>query len=253
MKIKKFKKDRGNTYKILFDNEEEITLYDDVIVKYNLLVSKELTDKLLDEIKNYNEFLNGYYSSIKYMNRKMRTELEIKNFLKKQDIVDKDIDIIINMLYKDGYLNKINYLCSFLNDQYNLTLNGPNKIIKNLNELGYENNEIIEYLYKYDWDSRIEKIVKKKIKLNHKLSINSLKQKILNDLINLGYDKDKINKELEKAQFLEEDDILKNELIKIKKKYSLKYSENDLKYKVVNFLYKKGFKIEDIKRCYDEN
>ena len=46
--------------------------------------------------------------------------------------------------------------------------------------------------------------------------------------------------------------VLKKELNKIKNKYSSKYSGNKLEYKIINYLYKKGFKLEDIKRCLDE-
>ena len=47
--------------------------------------------------------------------------------------------------------------------------------------------------------------------------------------------------------------ILEYELNKIKNKYSVKYSGNELEYKVINYLFKKGFNLSDIKRCYDEN
>ena len=39
MKIKTFKKHNNNKYKIVFDNEESVILYDDIIIKYNLLTN----------------------------------------------------------------------------------------------------------------------------------------------------------------------------------------------------------------------
>ena len=44
MQIDKFKKDKNNLYKIYFTNGDNVLLYDDVIVKYNLLVNKVLND-----------------------------------------------------------------------------------------------------------------------------------------------------------------------------------------------------------------
>ena len=52
MKINKYKKVGKNKYKVYFDNNE-IILFEDVILKYDLLllkdVSLELLDKIIDE------------------------------------------------------------------------------------------------------------------------------------------------------------------------------------------------------------
>lgn len=252
MYIEKFKKDKKNLYKVYLSNDDTILLYDDVIVKYNLLVNKNLSDKLYEEVIQYNSFLEGYYKAIKYINTKLRTEIEIRKYLDKLCISKKNIDKLINKLYEDNYLNKDRYLVAYINDQYNLSNNGPLKIKKDLVGLGYSENDIDEYLYKYEWNDRIDGIIEKKIRLNHRLSNNSLKTKIINDIMKLGYDKEVI---LEKLCYIDlnDDDILFKELSKIKKKYSNKYSEVELEYKVINYLYKKGFNIEDIKRCYNEN
>ena len=70
MRIIKYKKDKSNTYKVYIDNEI-ITLYDDAIIKYDLLLKNSIDQKLFDEIVKYNDFLNGYYKVIKYINKKI--------------------------------------------------------------------------------------------------------------------------------------------------------------------------------------
>lgn len=252
MEIEKFKKDKNNTYKIYFENGEEILLFDDVIVKYNLLVNKEMNKKKYDEIVKYNNFLDGYYKSIKYINKKLRTELEIEKYLKKQEISSNKIKEIIELLKKDGYLNKDLYLKAYISDQINLTSNGPLKIKKDLINLGYVEDEV-KYFIDYDWSNRIEKLVLKKIKINHKLSNNALKTKILNDIMKLGYFKEDIINVLDYIILEDDSEVLKKELIKVKNKYSKKYSDSELEMKIISYLYKKGFNIEDIKRCYNEN
>lgn len=253
MKIEKFKKDKNNLYNVYFDNELEVSLFDDVIVKYNLLVNKEMDNKKFDEIIKYNDLLNGYYKSIKYINKKLRTELEIEKYLKKLEVSDNNIKKIITLLKKDGYLNKSVYLKAYINDQFNLTNNGPLKVKRDLINLGYEEKELIHVLNSFDWISRIEIIILKKIKINKKLSNNALKTKILNDIIKLGYLKEDILNILDKIVLSDDTDNLKKELVKVKDKYSKKNSGHDLEYKVINYLFKKGFNIEDIKRCYNED
>lgn len=253
MKIIKFKKDKNNIYKIYFDDDVVISLYDDVIVKYNLLVNKEMDINKFNGIVQYNFFLDGYYKSIKYINKKMRTELEIRKYLIKLDIKEKDINDIIKLLYKDGYLNKEVYYKAFINDRYNLSSDGPLKVSKELVKLGYNENDFKEYLYSFNWDEKINKLLDKKIKLNHKLSNNMFKIKLLNDLVKLGYQKSSVMMVLDNMIFSDDYKILVYELNKIKNKYSVKYSGNELEYKVINYLFKKGFNLSDIKRCYDEN
>ena len=253
MKIEKFKKDKNNIYKVYFEDDLEVSLYDDVIVKYNLLVNKEMDKKKFDKIIKYNDLLNGYYKSIKYINKKLRTELEIEKYLKKLEIKQNNINKIIELLKKDGYLNKEIYIKSYISDQYNLTNNGPLKITKDLINLGFNEFDFIYILNKYEWESRIDKIIEKKLKINNKLSTNALKTKIINEIIKLGYEKNDIISKLDNINFKDDYDNLKRELIKIKNKYSKKLSGNELEYKVINYLYKKGYNIDDIKRCLNED
>ena len=98
MEIVRFKKNKDNTYMVIFDNDLSLKLYDDVIVKYNLLANKILDDKLLSEITEYNDYLLGYYKSIKYIMKKLRSEKEVRTFLEKMDIKKSDIDKLITRI-----------------------------------------------------------------------------------------------------------------------------------------------------------
>ena len=51
MKILKFKKQSKDKYKLYLDNNSDITLYEDVIIKNNLLITKEISDELLEALK----------------------------------------------------------------------------------------------------------------------------------------------------------------------------------------------------------
>ena len=95
MKIEKFIKDKNNKYKVIID-DEEYKLYDDVIIKYHLLTKKDIDDKFLKEVLSYNDELVSYYESIKYINRRLRSEKEIREYLKKKDISNDIINKTIN-------------------------------------------------------------------------------------------------------------------------------------------------------------
>ena len=75
MKINKFKKVGKSKYKIIFDNTD-ITLYEDVILKYDLLIKSEVDIDLIDKIIKENEHYDAFYSALNYIEIKMRNKKE---------------------------------------------------------------------------------------------------------------------------------------------------------------------------------
>lgn len=254
MKIEKYVKDKQNKYKVTIDGEE-YTLYDDVIVKYALLMKNEIDKSLFDEIITVNDELKSYYDSIKYITKKLRSEKEIYEFLKKKDISDNVIKKTIKRLKDNSFLNEDIYLKSYINDQVNLSNNGPKKIKVNLIKLGIDEDKIEEYLSKVDnsiWQDKIDNYIAKKIKTNHTSSSYMLKGKLQNDLVNLGYDKEIVILSLSHYDIIDTD-ICKKELEKAKRELSKKYTGYELEQKIKMRLYRKGFKISSIEESsYEE-
>lgn len=191
MEIKSYKKLKNNLYEVTLDRTK-VNLYDDIIIKYNLLLKKEIDKKDFDKIIKENDSLSAYYKVLKYINTKLRSEKEIYNYLKRFDINDSDILNTIEKLKKAGYLDNKLYLKSYLNDQINLTNNGPFKIKNSLINLGFKEEEIDTYLEEIDtkvWQDKIKKIIVKRNKLNKK---GNVKAKNYVYLFNLGYEKNMI-------------------------------------------------------------
>lgn len=250
MEIVKFKKSKSNLYEIMLDNGLSFKLYDDVIVKYNLLVNKKFDDKFFEDVKNYNDSLDAYYLSIKYLNTKMRSEKELKKYLAKKNISQEHIESTIKRLNSEGYLNHETYIKSYINDAYNFTNNGPLKIKSSLKDLGFKEEEITPYL-NLNYSDKIKKIIDKKIKVNTKLSNNNLKLHLTNYLINLGYPKESFISYLETIHF-DDSKQLQKDYETLIKKYSKKYTGEKLKYFIKNKLYQKGYSIEKIEEVTHE-
>ena len=47
MNIVKFKKKNKEQYELILDNDEKLVVYEDVIIKYNLLSNKKLSSDIL--------------------------------------------------------------------------------------------------------------------------------------------------------------------------------------------------------------
>ena len=242
MKIKSYKKKSNNLYEITLDNNAKISLYADVILKYNLLQKKEIKKEELEEIVKNNKYLESYYVAIKYLNNKLRVEKEIR---KKLSNYDKEvIDYTIDRLQKEGYLNNSLYIRSYVNDEVNLKLTGPVKIKNDLLKLGFKEIEINNYLDTFSnevWLEKIEKHIKKAIKNNRNYSSLFLKNKITNDLIKKGFLKSQINTIINEYEFSDNLDIYNKEYNKLKNKLSSKYQGRDLELQIKMRLKKKGF------------
>lgn len=251
MEIQSFKKKKNNKYEIIFKDESSIDLYDEVIIKYNLLVNKKIDNKLFEEIVKYNSNLDAYFISLKYLNSKMRTKLEIKKYLEKKEFNSKIIEDTIRKLENNKAINEKLYIKAYINDQINFSNIGPNKIINKLSTLGILKEDIIEYLKNIDdsvWIEKIEKLVLKKIKTNKTYSAFVLKNKILTSLYNDGYDRKMILGVLENKTISNSSEIINKEYIKLKNKLSKKYDGEALEFQIKLKLKTKGFTNEEIEQ-----
>jgi regulatory protein len=242
-KIINYKNKKSNLYEITFDNNEKITLFDDVILKYELLLKKELDDKLLKSIIDDNNNLESYYKALKYLNVRLRTEKEIRKKLK--DYSKTSVDYTINRLKKEGYLNDNLYIKSYINDEVNLKIVGQNKILFDLKKAGFKKEDINNYLNTIDnaiWLNKIDKYIQKSIAINHNLSAYLLTQKIIKDLMTKGFYKEDIISIIDKYDIVDDNSIYEKEYNKIKNKLSRKYSGEELEYRIKINLIKKGFK-----------
>ena len=243
MKIEKIKKKKSNIYEVTLSNKDKINLYDDVILKYELLIKKDIDDKLLKKIIDDNSYLESYYIALKYISIRLRTEKEIRKKLKNYN---KSInDYAINRLKNEGYLNNSLYIKSYINDEINLKLVGYNKILYDLKKLGFNEEEIKDYLDTIDNNIFLDKInnyIEKRINTNHNLSALMLKNKILTDLISKGFNKEDISNILDNYNIKDNEDIYLKEYNKIKNKLGRKYSGEELEYQIRINLYKKGYK-----------
>lgn len=246
MKIEKLKKINNGKYKVKFDNNEEITIYDEIILKNNLLINKEVDNERLEQIILDNSFYDIYNKVLKYISIKVRSEKEIDEYIKKYDLLEYS-EKIKTMLRKNNLINDISYMKAYVYDKVNLSSDGPNKIFKYLKLQDIDDSDILSELDKYKdvFYEKLNKLMNKKICSNHTNSRICLKNKLLIYFIDLGYDKSDIIDAFDKFYKCDES-IIEKEYSKLYNKYSKKYEKEKLDYVIYNKLYLKGFIKEDI-------
>lgn len=255
MKIDKIVKNKNGKYKILFDNKESLTTYDDVILNNGILFKKQLTVEEFDKIIKENNYYEIYNKTLKFISSKMRSLKEVVVFLDKKDVCIKDKEKIVMKLKEINLINDERFANAYFQDRINLSTDGPIKIKNELKNNDIKDEVIDEVFSKIDLNmvyEKLDKQIQKKVRANHNKSIFILKQKIFNDMINLGYDKIMIADIIEK-RVKENSTIINKEYNKLKSKLSRKYSDNKLEEQIGLRLYQKGFSLEEINAIKKED
>ena len=248
MKIERYKKEKGGKYRLLLDNGEVLILYEEVILKYNLLLNKEIIPSDLNEINKYNQEWEVYYVALNNIKMRFKSVYELKEVLRKKEYSSNYIDLAIDKLINQGYLNDKIFARSYINNQMITTNKGPFKIKKELLDKKIEEEIIDEELINFtdkDQLEKIEKLTTKMLKTNRNRGGFVLKQKIINDLINLGYENELITKVISNKDFSNNEEIKNKEYEKLKKRLSHKYSGKELERKINEKLYQKGLYYEE--------
>lgn len=244
MKIIKYKKLSASKYKVFLEDGSNVILHENIIIKYNLLITKNINETDMEEIIRDNNNYLVYDLALKYISTKMRCEIELREYLKKKNIENNEIEILIKKLKENGFINERLYAKSFISDKVRLSGYGPNKIRNELLNLNINKDIIEEELSNYPKEeilTNLEKLIDKKIKNNKNYGENILRQKIISDFLNKGYNKEDIV-EILNSKNLSDDNLYEKEYKKLYDKYSKKYPKEQLEYIIKQKLYQKGFK-----------
>ncbi len=244
MKVLRYEKKKNGMYQVFFDNGNNFDIHEEIILKYEMLLKKEFSNKGMDKLLDENKVYIVYDLAVKYIAKKMRSKREIRNYLKEKDIDNDTIDKVSEILCKQKYLDDEAYAKSYVNDRILLSMDGPFKIKNKLEELGIDEKYINSALVAFDNDiekEKIEKIINKRIETNRNKSNYTLKNKIIEYLYTLGYNKALALDIMNNMKFKDDNDIIKKEYEKIYKKLSKKYEGKELEYRVKQKMYASGF------------
>lgn len=191
MKILKYKKNR-ETYRVFLSTGEVVDLYDEVIIKYNLLYKKELTEECLNEIKNFNDYVMAYNMALKNLSVRIRAESEVRSYLSRKKYSSDVINYVIDRLVSNGLINDANFTKAFIHDKLCFTSLGEYRIKDELNKLKIDSETVNLFLEEISddvWNERIDTLIKKYLAKKTKYTKDVLKNKAYVYLVNLGYSK----------------------------------------------------------------
>lgn len=243
LKIEKYSKNKNGMYLLTLENGTKVKIHENLILKYGLLLNKQLNDKLLKKLNQENQFYEVYEIALKYINIRLRSCKELMEYLKKKEYEIGTIDSVIDLLKTQGYLDDRIYATSFVHDRILMSNYGPLKIKGELEKYGIPNDLIEDVIVSFDEElerDKIKKLVDKQIKSNHNKGAMVLRRKIQTYLLGLGYSNVLINQVLN-GKKLVDNSIFQKEYDKLYTKLSKKYSGKELEYKLKQKMYQKGF------------
>lgn len=231
------------------DQSEDVTLNEDQIVDYRLIKGVSFTKTEFNKIKKSAENLTYYNKVLHYIDFKPRTKDEVKDYLKKLNVGEKEINDIIQKLIKIKYIDDERYTTCFVRELINKN-KGRHYILQTLQTKGIDKKLIIKVLDSYDQKEERENALKVANKLLPKISKNPLKKQTLqiqNHLYQAGFSFDIINYVLASITLIDEsDETLQKEYQKLKNK-------NNDQNKIIASLLAKGFDYSNIKKIINDD
>lgn len=248
MKILKYKKKKNGQYELQLDSGKDLCLYEEVILKFELLLKKNINEGKLEQILLANQEYDVYYVALSSLKSRFKSVKELRISLLKKEYSPEYVENAIQKLLSQGYLDDRSFAKAYINTQMITTSKGPKKLEKELLDKGVSIDIILEELEVFSKEEqvvKIEKVANRLIKSNRSRGGAVLRKKIANDLKNLGYDFSVIDEVLLQLEFGDTKDIAKKETDKLYRRLSRKYSGKELEFKIKEKLYQKGLYYED--------
>jgi len=155
--ITKIEPQKKNNYRFsLFSNDKFIIGVSDAnLLKYKLRVGAELTNELLENLKNQEEKDSVLDSAFRFLARRQHSIFELRQKLQRKTNNKSVIETVVDELSKKEYLNDRDFAAAFMNEEIKLKKSGPLLLRKKLIQKGV-NAEVIEELISTSYQSETQ-------------------------------------------------------------------------------------------------
>lgn len=251
-------KNNSERYNIFLDGHYAFSVDEEVLARFQLMKGKELSTLEIAEIDYEDDIRKGVNLAIQFLSYRMRSEKEVKDYLKQKDINEMVIHEVIHKLYELKYLNDQEFAYAYVRTQMNTTKKGPGAIKLELHEKGIDPHLIEMALQEFTNDEQLShaiSLIEKTIKQNKKLSEKSLMQKIDQALLRKGFSMETIHKALDEVGYMKDESEEWEAIIEQGRKAYRKFQKFDgyeFEQKMKQTLYRKGFSIELIEKFLNE-
>lgn len=240
-------------YNIFLEEKFAFSVDETVLIRYQLTKGKELDQWTIEEMNFEDEVRKAFNKALDFLSYRMRSENEVRQKLKEKEYGSAVIDEAIEKLYKLNFLDDRAFSEALMLTQIRTSKKGPKAIQQDMQKKGIDKQMQKDVLDSYSEEEQVElaKELAEKIADKEKMKTpRQIQQKISDSLMRKGYSYSVIklavaDLELEKDED-EWTDSIAEQGDKLWRKHSSKLTGYDLKSKVKQGLYQKGFPAEII-------
>ncbi|WP_047981080.1 recombination regulator RecX [Ornithinibacillus contaminans] len=230
-----------------------------ILLEFGLRKGLELDDATVNDLIRKDTIQKSYLLAINYLSYRMRSMKEIHDYLRQKEVEPEHIDNIIERLTNEGLLNDKEFAKAFTSTRMNTNSKGPLLVKRELIEKGIPQAVAQSAITIYSYETQFEKAMKwatKKLGSSKKDSFQKQLQQLRLTLMQKGFTPDVITDVLMTIQDEKDDtsewEALQHHGEKLLRKHENKKAGYELKMKVKEGLYRKGFSMELISKFIDE-
>ncbi|WP_029486725.1 recombination regulator RecX [Enterococcus gallinarum] len=256
--IIRISKGKGPFYEVDFSNGESLRVSEDLLVRFRLLKGKEVTEEELTEIKKSSGFDIGLQQAMNYISYQLRSEKEVRTYLKDKEINLEDRHLVVQRLKELNLLDDRTYGESYLRTQIRLGDKGPSVISQQLKQKGLSEEVIQEVMPLYTEEKQFDvgyHTAEKALRRFQGKSHKEMMQKLSLHLMQKGFRQPVIQLILDELPTdrgdEEENAALQKEGQRLLRRHQ-RLPLNKRKMKIKQGLYQKGFALDAIQQFLDE-
>lgn len=186
--IKKQVKNNGR-FNIYLDYNYYCALNAETIVKNGLKTGLEITQDQIDTYQLESEKTTALEKLVKYMGTRLRTEKQLKDYLKSKGYAEKTVDYCMSKLKEYNFINDEQYVTAYI--ESNKNKKGKTLLKQELKQKGIGEKLLEDNLAEYETDEKaIENLANKYLK-NKQLSKDNF-SKVYRYLFSKGFGSDEI-------------------------------------------------------------
>jgi len=253
-----------NRYNIFLDSGQGekygFSVDEAILVEFRLRKNLELDDQMISTLTQKDTLHKSYTLAITFLSYRMRTKKEIYDYLLKKEVDEEQIPPIIEKLTNEKLIDDKQFADMFVLSRINTATKGPQLIKKELIDKGISESVASKAVQGFSYEAQYEKAAKwveKKLNQNKKDSFRQRLNKLRANLMQKGFTQDVVkdvlmNIEEEKDDETEwENTVYQGE--KLLRKHRGKLEGFQLRQKIKEGLYRKGFSMEVIEKFLDEH
>ena len=180
----------------------ELTLHEEIMLDYRLVVGKELDEETFDMLKNSEDYQKAYSYAIGILARRMYTEKEIRRKLYERKTADDIVEDVVAKLFEIEVLNDAAYARVYIENQLQMGKKSKRQITSDLYAKGVSANIIDDLMDLFEEVSESALITKEIKKLYQRyirkdLSDFELHKRIVQALGRKGFEIDEVRRQYE--------------------------------------------------------